>query len=389
MGSTRLAPPKAADGSLSIRVAMLAEFPALGSEAVGGPQVAVGRLVRKLVECGLDLVIVAPDMYSSDETVAQLPKGGTLVRVPAGGRWALARGLQPWRKRAAEVVVRLGADVVHGQGLLPAGIAAGDVEAGAPIVVTARGNAREDTAAEYSGVGGMARAYLRDRLAGAAVERADAVIGVNPDWTVNIPRRPRRFVYIPNMIDEDFFDRTREPAPPLVLFAGGTRGIKGWALLAEAWPRVCEAIPEARLQVVNWPPGTVPPGIPSRHRDSIAVEGPLSSAALTNYMVQATTLVIPSKFEVSPIVLAEAWALELPVVATRVGGIPALAEGAAVLADRHPELLAASLVSALTGGELIDELVAEGRRRAEAHRPDAVASAHVSLYDELLSSGRS
>jgi glycosyltransferase involved in cell wall biosynthesis len=366
---------------------MIAEFPVGGGEPVGGPQVAVGRLVRKLAERGLDVVIVAPDASGSGETVTQLKEGSTLITVPAGGRWTLARGMQPWRKRAVAVVDSLGVDVVHGQGLLPGGIAAGDVEAAAPIVVTARGNAREDTAAEYSGVGGMTRAYLRDRLAGAAVERADVVIGVNPEWTANIPRRPRRFVYIPNMIDEDFFEHTREPAPALVLFTGGTRAIKGWALLAEAWPHVREAVPDARLKVVNWPPGQMPPGIPSRHRDSVAVEGPLSSAEIAERMVCATALVIPSSFEVSPIVLAEAWALGLPVVATPVGGIPALATGAAVLTERQPEVLAASIVSVLSGGEHIDRLVAEGRRRAEAHRPDAVASAHIELYDELLHSG--
>jgi glycosyltransferase involved in cell wall biosynthesis len=368
---------------------MIAEFPAPGTEPLGGPQVAVGRLVRKLVERGLDLVVVAPDAFGSGETTTRLKEGITLITVPAGGRWTLARGLQPWRGRAAAVVDRLGVDVVHGQGLLPGGIAAGDVKAAAPIVVTARGNAKEDTVAEYGGVGGMARAYLRDRLASGAVKRADVVIGVNPDWTVNIPRRPRRFAYIPNMIDETFFERTREPAPALVLFAGGTRAIKGWALLAEAWPRVREALPEARLKVVNWVPGQMPPGIPSRHRDSVAVEGPLSSAEVADRMVRATALVIPSKFEASPIVLAEAWALGLPVIATPVGGVPALATGAAVLAKRQPEVLAASIVSVLIGGEHIDQLVAEGRRRAKAHRPDAVASAHVALYGELLHSARS
>jgi glycosyltransferase involved in cell wall biosynthesis len=365
---------------------MIAEFPVGGGEPVGGPQVAVGRLVRKLVERGLDLVIVAPDASGSGETVTRLEEGCSLITVPAGRRLTLARGLQPWRKHAAAVVDRLGVDVVHGQGLLPGGIAAGDVTAAARIVVTAHGNAREDTAAEYSGAGGMARSYLRDRLAGAAIEKADVVIGVNPEWTVNIPRRPKRFVYIPNMIDEDFFERTRGPAPALVLFTGGTRAIKGWALLAEAWPRVREAIPEARLKVVNWPPGQMPPGIPSRHSDSVAVEGPLSSAELADRMVRATALVIPSKFEVSPIVLAEAWALGLPVIATPVGGIPALARGAAVLTERQPEVLAASIVSVLTGGDYIDQLVAEGRRRAEAYRPDAVVTSHIELYKELLRS---
>ena len=95
---------------------------------------------------------------------------------------------------------------------------------------------RADTLAAYRGLGATSRAYLRDRLAKRAVEQADVVISVNPDWTANMPKRPRRFVYIPNIIDERFFSMKPTPEPGLVLFTGGERAIKGWPLLAAAWP---------------------------------------------------------------------------------------------------------------------------------------------------------
>jgi glycosyltransferase involved in cell wall biosynthesis len=339
--------------------------------------------VRKLAQRGLDVYVVAPDARGSEETATELPEGFSLITVPAGSRLTLLRGMQPWRRRAAAVVRRLGADIVHGQGVLPGGIAAREVSGLAPIVVTARGNARQDTLAEYRGIGGWARAYVREQLARAAVEAADVVVGVNPDWAVNIPVRPRRFVYIPNMIDERFFESRVQSEFGRVLFAGGTRAIKGWALLAHAWPLVLDALPEARLNVVNWPSGEVPPGLSVRDRASLDVEGPLSSDQLADRMVRAAALVIPSLFEVSPIVLAEGWALGLPVVATPVGGVPALATGAALLVERRPEALAESIVTALRGGDEVARLVEEGRRRAEAHRPEAVVSAHLTLYEDL------
>jgi glycosyltransferase involved in cell wall biosynthesis len=361
---------------------MLAAFPAPGTPPVGGPEVAVKRLIPKLAERGVDVIVVAPDSLGSTETVTELEDGGTLVTVPTGARWMLARRLQPWRRRAVAVVERMDVDVVHGQGVLPGGIAAADV-AGRPRVVTARGNVRADTVAEYSGVGRKARAYLRDHLARTAVERADVVIGVNPDWRINLPQRPRRFVYIPNMIDEDFFDQERDPEPGRVLFAGGTRAIKGWPLLAKTWPHVRAAVPGARLTVIGWPPGETPPGIPPQHRQSLEVERWLTSAELAAQMARAAALVIPSEFEVSPIVLAEAWAVGLPVVAVPVGGVPALATDAAILVEREPGALADGLALALSGGDAIARVVAEGRRRADAHRADAVAAAHVALYGEL------
>jgi glycosyltransferase involved in cell wall biosynthesis len=218
----------------------------------------------------------------------------------------------------------------------------------------------------------------------SVIKRADVIIGVNPDWTVNLPRRPRRFMHIPNIVDERFYEAQREPEPGLVLFAGGAAAIKGWALLAAAWPFVRKAVPEARLDVAGWISNEAP-DVVSAHQASVSVEGWLSSDQLAARMARASALVIPSEFEVSPLVLGEAWAAGLPVVATRVGGLGTLADGAAlVVSRREPEELADGIVRALAGGEEIDRLVAEGRRRAEAHRAEAVARAHLALYAELV-----
>jgi glycosyltransferase involved in cell wall biosynthesis len=343
--------------------------------------------VQELLKRDVEVVIVAPGPLRAGRDFVELDGGATLVTVPTGERWNLARSLRPWRRGAREAVARLGADVLHGQSLIPGGIAAAGID-GWPRVVTAHGNMRADTLGRYRGVGAAARARQRDRLARIAVEHADVVVGVNPEWTVNVPERPKRFVYIPNIVDAEFFDRPRRPEPSRVLFAGGTRQIKGWSLLVEAWPRVFESIPDATLNAVGWPPGEIPPGIPTELRRTVVVDSALSSSDLADRMARAAVLVIPSEFEVSPIVLAEAWAMGLPVVATRVGGVPALATGAAVLVERDVESLGEGLVAALLGGGEIDDLVVEGRLRAGAHRADTVATAHISLYEELRQAGQ-
>ena len=370
-----------------MRVAMLADFPVPGENPAGGPQVAVGRLVQELLRRDVEVFVVTPHPLRAGCGPVELDGGGTLVIVPTGERWNLALSLRPWRRGARDAVERLGADILHGQGLIPGGIAAASIT-GRPRVVTARGNARADTLAEYRRMGATARARQRDRLARIAVRRADVIVGVNPQWTVNVPERPKRFAFIPNIVDAELFDRPRMPEPGRVLFAGGTRQIKGWPLLAQAWPGVVESIPDASLNAVGWPSGEEPPGIPPQLRRTVVVESPLSPPDLADRMTRATVLVIPSEFEVSPIVLAEAWAMGLPVVAARVGGIPALATDGAVLVERDVESLRKGLVAALTGGEEIDRLVAEGRRRADAHRADAVATAHISLYQDLLEAGQ-
>jgi glycosyltransferase involved in cell wall biosynthesis len=222
------------------------------------------------------------------------------------------------------------------------------------------------------------RAHMRERLARVAFESADVVVSVNPDWKVNLPAQPKRFEFIPNIVDEDFFAREHIPQPGLVLFTGGDNAIKGWDLLEAAWPRVRDAVAGARLHVLGWR-GADRPAL----GESVSVEGWVSASELGDRMARAAVLVIASEFEVSPTVLAEAWAVGVPVVATAVGGIPALATDAAVLVERTPDALAEGLVAALSNGDRIEHLVAEATRRAERHRAAAVAAAHTELYEEL------
>ena len=356
---------------------MLSEFPAPGTLPGGGPQIAAARLVPELVRRGIDVAVVAPAAWTSAEAEFELEGGGTLVAVPIGERWQLAHGWRPWRRGARAVVERLKVDVVHGQNLLPGGIAAAGIK-GVPRVVTSRGNMRQDTIADYSGVGGAVRAHLRERLARIAFENADVVVSVNPDWAVNLPAQPKQFEFIPNIVDEQFFAREYTPEPGLVLFPGGDNAIKGWDLLEQAWPRVLAAVPGARLHVLGWRGSERPDLGPSVH-----FEGWVSSRELEGHMARAATLVIASEFEVSPTVLAEAWAVGVPVVATAVGGIPALATDAALLVERTATALADGLIAALAGGEPIERLVAEATRRAERHRAAAVADAHVRLYERV------
>jgi glycosyltransferase involved in cell wall biosynthesis len=366
---------------------MVADYPAPGAAPMGGPQVAVSRLVPELVQRGLEVIVVAPAPGSIATERTKLAEGIEMIRMPMTTRWSLLKRLQPWRRQVVSEIQNLNPDLVHGQGLIPGGIAVADVDR-VPRIVTAHGNMRADTLAAYRGLSGISRAYVREGLTRKAVERADVVIGVNPDWTVNIPRRPQRFMYIPNIIDEHFFGTERRPEPPLLLFTGGARAIKGWPLLAEAWPEVQAAVLGARLLVVGW--DGVPPSKPVLgHGDAITFEPWLSSEQLAVRMSKASVLVVASDFEVSPIVVAEAWAVGLPVVATSGGGLRSLVEGAGVVVSRRdPAALARGVVHALTGRrETIDKFVAEGRRRAEAHRAEAVVRAHVDLYDELLGSG--
>jgi glycosyltransferase involved in cell wall biosynthesis len=101
-------------------------------------------------------------------------------------------------------------------------------------------------------------------------------------------------------------------------------------------------------------------------------------------------LVQPSRADNLPLAILEAMAAGLPVVGTRVGGIPGrVVDGeTGLLVDRErPEELAAALDWLAASPERRAELGQRGRERVREHfSADAIARRTVALYEELCGS---
>jgi glycosyltransferase involved in cell wall biosynthesis len=224
---------------------------------------------------------------------------------------------------------------------------------------------------------------LGQRLCRQAVEDVDVLVGAHPDWRVNVPRRPQHFVHIPNIVDDLFFQATRRPQAGRVLYCGGPGFIKGWDILMRAWSLVAQRAPGARLEALGFPAGYELPATDGIAR-SIHLRGWVSVKETRDAMEQAKLLVIPSRFEVAPTVLAEAWAAGLPVLATAVGGTPTLADGGAWLVPPNDHVvLAAAIVAVLQRRLPVADVLKAGSTRAQAHRREQVADAHLRLYANL------
>ena len=353
-----------------MKVALVSPYPREGAAPTGGVELNTVRLARALTHAGVGVTVVAPGSSGRRREDAVRVLG-----VDNAGRFSLARGHRPLRRSVARVLHELRADVVHGHGLAAAGLAATDVH-GSARIVTAHGRPDRDARAAY-GATRSVRAALAARLALRCAERADAVVGVHPDWRINMARPPRRLVHIPPIVDEAFFEVEHTPRGAKVVYCGGERAIKGWPTLLAAWPRVVGAVPRARLSVLGWSS----PNRPSLNGTSASVRfaGPLPPAELAAELATASVVVIPSDFEVAPTILAESWAAGVPVVATAVGGVPGLATGAATLVPpRNPAALAAAIADALEQPDTA--AVGTGRARAERWRAESAAAAHVDLY---------
>ena len=228
---------------------MITPYPAPDDEPGNGVEVAAVRLVSVLAARGEDVVVVTDGDAAREEE----REGIRVLRVEFEDARTLARRYRPWRTAAGRVLDHLDADVVHGQGLLFGALPACD-HPRRPRLATAHGSPAWDALGAGPGLSHRTRGVAAAALAATTIRRLDAVISVHPDLRLHTRVRPRRFAYIPNIVAPPPSELpAREPRR--VLYCGGTRWLKGFDRLRDAWPIVREIVPDARLHVVGWPAG--------------------------------------------------------------------------------------------------------------------------------------
>jgi len=261
------------------------------------------------------------------------------------------------RRHLERVLLDLAPDVVHAQDAAGYGYVALRAARGVPVVVSIHGIVREEPKH-------LARRVdrVRTRLARIAVERyciRHAAFLVAPtrypaDYFGSEIRG--RFIELDNAVSRRFFDAVAAPEPGRVLYVGGiTRG-KRLLDLVEAVARVRLRAPGVHLRVAGpASDGEYAARVTARIRElglgtSVELLGGLPAERLVEEYRRASLLVLPSGQETSPMVIGEAMAVGVPVVATPTGGVPDLVQDGrtgwlvgvgdvAALADRVAQVL--------------------------------------------------
>ncbi|MBI4961841.1 MAG: glycosyltransferase [Desulfomonile tiedjei] len=189
------------------------------------------------------------------------------------------------------------------------------------------------------------------RLANRIICNAEALKGV---MIRRFSVDPDRIAVIPNAVDTALFQSTQsfKAAEPTVLCVGRLVKEKDPLNLLEGFRIVSDKIPNALFRIIGNGPlkQEVQARIKALSLDS-RVELLPGTPDLVPHLARSWVFVLASAMEASPNVILEAMAMELPVVATSVGGIPELVQdGKTGLLVRpgDPEDLASALVKVLT-----------------------------------------
>ena len=211
---------------------------------------------------------------------------------------------------------------------------------------------------------GPVGAELKRQLYGRIFQRADAFVSWC-EWTKaslvdDYGVEPSRVTVIPPGIDlANFRPGTRDNPKPRILFVGGDFKRKGGDLLLDVFRRRLRG--RAELELVTPAEVAEEPGV-KVHRNVKA-----NSPLLQDLYASCDLFVLPTRGEVFPLAGMEALAAGLPLVATRVGGLPEL-----VVDGESGRLVDVDDGDGL--GDALEELVNDAplrRRMSERARRDA------------------
>jgi glycosyltransferase involved in cell wall biosynthesis len=312
------------------------------------------------------------------------------LRLPPLPRAALAYQID--RRRIAARLRRIAPDVVEGFGTESSfGYAA--VSSGFPSVLMIQGIVAKLIRAE--GWRALTRPALAvplffERLTVARCHHAICETTFAARFVRSI--NPRAVVHeLSTPVDDRFFDVARAVIPSSVLFVGWVGFAKGIDVLLTAFARVVEAVPDATLDVVGPYEPSYLSGELSRLtpavRDRVRLHGWQPPAAVAAHLSRTALLVLPTRMDTAPNVIAEARAAGVPVIASAVGGIPELiADGCdgLLVPPGQPAALGEAIIGVLRDSAAARALAEAGRCRAERdHRLGTQVARRLAIYRDV------
>lgn len=376
-----------------MKVALVSRFPVDPDKPKGGVETATVGLARALRDEGIkDLHIVTLE-HGVTTPVLETHEG---IQVHRLQRSRVPMVLDvfggPSQKRLNAYLQQLGPDVVHFQetwGL-------GSRQCPFPSVFTVHGFDSLNLPTEQAR-GGKLRAWAWQRAEKIGMSQQTHIVSIAPYVKAQIePLTEARIYDIWNSLDGRYFELPSQPISGRVLFLGWINPRKNPLTLVKAVAILQHKIPELHVQLCGAESDQEYANSVRREIEQhqlqgrVALLGSLSQTQVKERLAEASVLVLPSLQENAPMVIAEAMAAGVPVIASDLCGIPdMLSHGKSGFLLSDP-MSAQGLADALeqvflVGADARNDMIAEARREAfEKFHPSQVAQATLAVYRDVI-----
>jgi len=281
-------------------------------------------------------------------------------------------------------------DIVHGQGT-ERDCAVAAALSGFPNVVTLHGNMR--LIAEVTHARPFTFNWLAARLERFTLPRTDGIVCITNYTREAVADLARRTWVVPNAVDQTFFDVQAKPdptAPPIGLCVGTIYPRKNQNAFIRALDPLAARMKFKMLFA----------GKPSeddygaefrqlvRERPWCEHVGFLDREQLKTQLKSASFLALPTREDNCPMVVLEAMAAGVPVLASKVGGVPDLIESekTGLFCDpERPESFREGVARLLADRELSQRLAAAAKAEAlRRFHPQVIARRHLEIYRQVV-----
>jgi glycogen(starch) synthase len=206
---------------------------------------------------------------------------------------------------------------------------------------------------------------------------------------------PAQVYHIENPVSDRFFDIVSQPEPMRILCPVRVIPRKGLLFALRALPELRKEFPGVELRIAG--ESLAMPSYLATCQSFIARHGlgenvrfldTLTPSEMADEYARCTLMVLPSIQETAPVTVGEAMAAGVPIVATRVGGVPHMVQdGLTGLLVNYGDVdgLTAALRRVLTDVPLRQSMARAARGRAnERFRLSVVAERTAQVYEQVL-----
>lgn len=298
-------------------------------------------------------------------------------------------GYRGFARKARRIIAEIEPDVLHVHGTEGA-YAVPALETQIPCIVSIQG-----IMSEYVKIEPSFQARIQAIHEQKAVKKA-TYFGCRTKFDYNFVRALNKDAVIfdlPEAMNTVFYQHQwKRPSDLSLLFVGSVNRAKGLEDLLHAMAKLKGPFPRLRLKVI---------GAGAREyldhvnkmvhaydlKQNISWLGIKSPKEIAVELSQSSFFVLPSLMDNSPNSLAEAMAVGVPSIATKVGGIPSMINDNVdgMLFEKHDVDALVAIIQHLVGNkELQDKLSTNARAKAqERNYPPRVARKYIDVYESL------